>query len=123
MRETRTTRRDPSRRLLAYAFFGSLTAWALQLGIGYVSSPQLCDRGTEWLLNVLTLITALIAAGSVLAGLMLIRSPEDDSSAPSRLIAGRSRFIGISGVVLGGVSLLFIVLTEFAILGLRCHGA
>jgi hypothetical protein len=119
----RTPRNGPSRRLLAYAFFGGLAAWALQLGIGYVSSPQLCDRGTEWLLNVLTLITALIAAGSVFAGLMLIRSPDDNSSASSRLVAGRSRFIGISGIVLGGVSLLFIVMTEFAILGLRCHGA
>jgi hypothetical protein len=123
MNGTRTPRTGPSRRLLAYAFFGGLAAWALQLGIGYVSSPQLCDRHTEWLLNVLTALTALVAAGSVLAGLVLIRAPEDDSSAPSRLIAGRSRFIGISGVVLGGVSLLFIVLTEFAILGLRCHGA
>jgi hypothetical protein len=135
MGRDRETRREPTAGQRAaggtftlwYGFLVGPVAWSLHLLLTYPLVPQLCPHGLDWLLHVITAVTALACVvGVVLAWQAWNRLKEQGPRAGAdpaaardaawevggrgRLSASRARFMALGGIVLSGFFAVVIVI-------------
>src|SRR4051794_25871189 len=89
---------------------GAPAAWGLQLQVGYALVPWVCRTHHYWVLHVVTLAFALLAAAG---GYLSWRdyqaagrgSPDETDGGPT----ARTRFLGALGVIVSGMFVLLIL--------------
>lgn len=87
----------PSPILVAFAVLGAPAAWGAHLGLSYYAVPRACATGTTLWLHVITVATAAVAVGAMLAAGRLRAGP-----------GGRDevrRSLGTVGLLLGALFL------------------
>jgi hypothetical protein len=115
---TATTGRRTERLVAALAEGGFLLGatvtvgiWAWMLHLLFLSSfarLACLHPGVVWVLHAATLATAAPTVAGVWASLLLIRHCGDPEDAGT--VAGRTRFLGIVGLLVNAISLALIVL-------------
>ncbi|CAN5563530.1 hypothetical protein BH23CHL2_BH23CHL2_20000 [soil metagenome] len=108
-------RRD---RLLWFGVLGAPTAWSVHLGLSYFLVYILCGTGYTWLLHIVTLAMAVVAAAALYValqqrGVAAERDPErrddhwDRVQFMGRLGAWMSGLFG-AAVIAGGIPIFFL---------------
>lgn len=72
MTTTDVTHDRPGPTALVMVIFGGTIAWAVRFGLGYLFVPAACAYG-DWLLHVITLVTALAAVAALVVSLRWAR--------------------------------------------------
>lgn len=102
-----TTRRTPGPWALALLVFGGTLAWVVRFAVGYAVVPEACARG-DVLLHVVTLVTALAAAGA-LAWSWRVLGHTEDAARRFVLMAGMALDVFFLGaILLEGSAVLFV---------------
>jgi hypothetical protein len=96
--------------LRVFAYFGSMTAWFLHLNISYLLVPWSCRWNHVWFLHLATVALAGVAAGSLFAAWRLYNARPGEDLPEGRPAVRTGPFLGLYGVVLGGIFLLAILL-------------
>ena len=97
---------------LWYGLFGGLTAWILQLAIGFAVVHDLCLSGEDGVLlwaSIITAVPALLALGALIAAYSSWRAERTEGDT-LETIHGVHRFMSITGMWFSGLSLLIILL-------------
>lgn len=71
-----TARTRPGPVVLSLLVFGGMLAWAIRFALGYLLVPTACEVG-DWLLHVVTGVTALLGLLAVIGSLRLARRITD----------------------------------------------
>jgi chromate transport protein ChrA len=95
---------------LWFGVIGGIAAWAAHLLALTALVQFTCNRpGTRWVLDAITVVTAVITLLAILVCVGILRSTsDDDEDDPS--LAGRTRFLGLFGLITGVVNLALILL-------------
>ena len=94
---------------LWFAVLGGIAAWTVHLLMVAALTRFTCNEaGTRWVMDVLTLVTALVTLVAMWLCLGMIRGSEDEESAGSLL--GNTRFLAVFGLMIGGINLALILL-------------
>jgi len=94
---------------LWYALLGSIAAWLIHLCFGAGFVQYTCNvPGTTWIQHV---ATAVCAAATVLAMVWSARLVREGGGADeeSGTTWGRTRFLGVMGLLIGAIDLLLIL--------------
>jgi hypothetical protein len=93
--------------LVWFALSAGVVAWTAHLLFLASFVEFMRDHGYEWVAHVATLLAVLVTvAGMALSWAMLQRGHDDeDAATPS----GRTRFLGMMGLWIGGISLALIL--------------
>ena len=113
MKAKALTRLSPAIRpgglTLWYAVLAGIGAWMGHLLLLSALAKWTCNEdGSRWILDVLTLVTAgaTVLAMWLCAG--IIRGADEDEAAGTP--AGRTKFLGVFGMMTGGINLALILL-------------
>ena len=99
----------PGGLLLWVAALTGIAAWAAHLLLLSALVQFTCnEEGTRWWLDVLTLVTALATLAAMWLCVGIIRGADDDEAAGTP--AGRTRFLGVFGLMTGAINLALILL-------------
>lgn len=95
---------------LWFGVIGGIAAWAAHLLALSALVQYTCNEpGTRWVLDAITVATALIALLAIWICVGILRGTSDDDEAfPS--LGGRTRFLGLFGLITGVVNLALILL-------------
>jgi hypothetical protein len=104
--------REPRFSLLMFALTGGLVIWFVHLFATAALVPVACDHDLGWLLNLLTVVTAVAAAASIAAASWLVRCCVSSVAAHN----GRTAMLSALGVLINVLSLMLIVLEGFPVL-------
>jgi uncharacterized membrane protein len=74
-----TTRTDVSPWLVGIAVLGGFAAWAVRFTIGYLLVPTACEIGA-WTLHLVHGITTLLAIGTVVLPLLLLKRADENTT-------------------------------------------
>jgi hypothetical protein len=92
----------PARGALWFAMLGGPAGWSAHLLASYPLVPVACTLSSVWLLHVVTLLTAGVAAAAGVVGWKLWRAAgtnrEPDAGDPAMR---RASFMALSGMALG----------------------
>ena len=92
-----------------YAVLGGIAAWTVHLFTLSSIDRLTCNLGGyAWVMHAVTGVTAVVTVGAMALSYGLFRAGGDDDAAGSA--AGRLRFFGMLGLLLGDVNLALIVL-------------
>jgi len=94
---------------LAFGALGGILAWILHLGGSYALVPRVCEAGSLTLLHLLTVGTALVAAGAVASAWSCLRGGKGDGAPATGPDAPGCLAMG--GVFTSGF-FLFLILAE-----------
>ena len=116
---------------LWFGLFGGVAAWTLHLAIAYPLVYNGCALGLDQLSTWLLILTAVLGAVALLATLAAFftwrgatgaQASTDGSSAPALSapggMLGSRRLLGLMGMGLSGLSLLIMIFSAIAIVGL-----
>ncbi len=99
----------PGGLMLWVAIVAGVAAWAAHLLLLASLVRWTCNEsGSRWVLDVLTLVTALATLVAMWLCLGIIRVAQDDEEAGTP--AARTRFLGVFGLMTGAINLILIVL-------------
>jgi hypothetical protein len=104
--------REPGFLLTSFAMFGGITLWITHLTAESALVPAACDHSLVWLLNLLTVLTAIGAALAIAAGEVLRR----------RYVAGegvhaeRTHLVADLAIIFNVASLALILLEGYPVL-------
>ena len=94
---------------LWFAVLGGIAAWTVHLLMVAALTRFTCnEEGTRWVLDVLTLVTALVTVVAMWLCVGIIRGSKDDEAADT--VAGNTRFLGVFGLMTGAINLALILL-------------
>jgi hypothetical protein len=94
---------------LWFAVLGGIAAWTVHLMLLSALTKFTCnDQGTRWVLDVLTLGTALVTVAAMWLCVGIIRGSQDDEAAGTLL--GNTQFLGVFGLMIGAINLALILL-------------
>jgi len=94
--------------MLWAAVLTGIAAWAAHLLLISALVRWTCnDQGTRWVLDVLTIVTALVTLVAMWLCLGIIRGAQDDEAGGTP--AARTRFLGVFGLMIGAVNLALIL--------------
>lgn len=91
--------------LLGYALTGGVVWWIAHLCVTAAVVPAACAHDIVWVLNALTIVTA-VGAGSAILASEVIRRWES----PVAMANQRNRVLGLTGVLINSISLTVILL-------------
>lgn len=100
---------------------GPIGAWTVHLVFLASWVRHGCNTGTEWPMHLVTAVTAVIALAGIVLSRRLVRLGADAEDADTA--AGRLRFLGLLGLVVGIFNLALILLEGSYVLlfhGHRC---
>jgi hypothetical protein len=86
---------------LWYAFLAGILAWKLQLMVIYGLVPYACWNGLHWLIHVATALTIVMSLSGAWVGFLAWRESGGGTDTDGRIVIGRSRFMALSGMILG----------------------
>ncbi len=99
----------PGGLLLWVAVLTGIAAWAAHLLLLASLVRWSCNEdGSRWLMDVLTLVTALATVVAMWLCAGIIRGADEDEAAGTP--AGGNRFLGVFGLMTGAVNLALILL-------------
>ncbi len=99
----------PGSLLLWVAVLTGIAAWAAHLLLLASLVQWSCnEEGSRWLMDVLTLVTAMATVGAMWLCAGIIRGA--DAADAAGTAAGRTRFLGVFGLMTGAVNLALILL-------------
>jgi len=110
-RDERRVDREPSAPVVLYALWGGLAWWALHLWASTSLVGTACAHGITWVMNLITVVTALGAAAAIVAALRMGRSVS-----PAAAANGRTRMLSVLALIIDVASLVLIVLEGIPIL-------
>ena len=94
---------------LWYAVVGGIGAWTVHLVFLSSFARFTCNqKGTTWVQHLVTLVTAGATVLAMSLALSMVRRGNDDESAGTE--PGRTRFLGLVGLLIGGINLALILL-------------
>lgn len=113
MKAGRITRLSPAVRpgglTLWVAVLTGIGAWTVHLLLLASLARFTCnEEGTRWVLDALTFVTAAATVAAMWLCLGIIRGADDDEAAGTP--AGRTKFLGVFGLMTGAVNLALILL-------------
>ncbi|HMF81656.1 MAG TPA: hypothetical protein VKI01_00095 [Acidimicrobiia bacterium] len=112
-----TTAGRVSRSFLAtwFAVLGGIGAWLVHLTYAASVVELACEHpGWIWTIHGVTAVTALVTVVAIAMSAALVRESSDPESAGTR--SGQIRFLGLMGLLVGGINLALILLEgSFAI--------
>ncbi|MCU1344471.1 MAG: hypothetical protein JWL70_737 [Acidimicrobiia bacterium] len=94
---------EPGFLLTSFALFGGPVIWMVHLVANSALVPASCNHDLSWLLNLSTGVTAVIAALSVAASLLVLRhyrSAVGTYTGRTQLLAFLGAFFGVASVML-----------------------
>lgn len=91
--------------LVAFSLISGITAWMVHLSGASALVPTACARDMGWLIDGLTLITALVCLAGVLASVRIMRLAGKGENARSQ----GYRFIGFIGLVANVFSFVLVL--------------
>lgn len=92
--------------VLWFGFLGGAIAWIVHILLAYALVPVACLLEMEIVLYAVSLVTAVVALASVLVSWRIWRKAEQTNSPESHVVTPRTaRFMGLSGILLGGLFL------------------
>ena len=92
-----------------YALVAPILLWAVHIVGEAALIPLACEHGSlHWLLHGLTAATAVATAGAMAVSWTFVRTGRDDEAAGT--VIGRTRFLGMLGLVIGAANLALILL-------------
>ncbi|SRR5581483_11132700 len=91
--------------VLLYSLGGGMSWWLLHLGGSALLVPAACEHDLVWLLNVVTVVTALGAVSAMFASELLRRWHDDVPDANER-----NRVLGFTGLLINVAALALILL-------------
>lgn len=98
----------PGGFMLWTAVLTGIAAWAAHLLLISALVRWTCnEEGTRWVLDVLTVVTALVTLVAIWLCLGIIRGAKDDEAGGTP--AARTRFLGVFGLMIGAVNLALIL--------------
>ncbi len=99
----------PGGFMLWVAILTGIAAWAAHLLLLAALARWTCnEEGTRWILDVLTVVTALATIFAMWLCAGIIRGAQDDEAAATP--AARTRFLGVFGLMTGAINLALILL-------------
>ncbi len=95
---------------LWFGVIGGIAAWAAHLLALAALVRFTCNQsGTRWVLDAITVATVLVTLVAIWICVGIVRgSGDDDEAAPT--VAGRTRFLGLFGLITGVINLALILL-------------
>jgi hypothetical protein len=94
---------------LWFAVLGGIAAWTVHLLLVSALTRFTCnEHGTRWIMDALTLVTALVTVAAMWLCVGLIRGSDDDEAADT--LSGNTQFLGVFGLMIGGINLALILL-------------
>ncbi len=94
---------------LWFAVLGGIAAWTVHLLVLSAITRFTCNQeGTRWVMDLITLVTALVTVVAMWLCVGLVRASKDDEAADT--LTGNTRFLGVFGLMVGGVNLALILL-------------
>ena len=105
-----TVRDRATTLLLGYALSAGVGWWVIHLCVGAALVPNACDHGgSNWSINLLTVVTAIGGATAVVASLRLRRIAHDDGRlAALAIVSLLFNAIAVAVTVFEGVPALFL---------------
>jgi hypothetical protein len=104
-----------------YALLGSIAAWTIHILVLASVVQYTCNvDGALWIMHVTTVATLAMAGTAMVLSWRLARGGHDDEHPDE---AGRNRFIGVVGLMIGAANVALIVLEQiyvFAFHSVRC---
>lgn len=97
---------------LWYGLLAGVVAWKLQLMVIYALVPFACWNGLYWLIHVATVATIALSLSGAWVGLVNWRRVGRSGDTAQGGVLGRSRFMALSGLVLG-LFFAFIILGQW----------
>ena len=88
---------------------GGPLVFLLNLQVNYVMVDWACNTGNDWALHVVHLVTLLVAAGTALLGLTLLRRTSGDRPDDAGGSDARSRLLATVGALSGSLFALSIL--------------
>ena len=99
----------PGGFMLWFAVLAGIAAWAAHLLLVAALAKWTCNEdGSRWVLDVLTAVTAAATLLAMWLCAGIIRGVDADESEGTR--AGRTKFLGVFGLMTGAINLMLIVL-------------
>lgn len=99
----------PGGFMLWFAVLTGIAAWAAHLLLLAALARWTCNEGgSRWVLDALTLLTALATIVAMWLCVGIIRGAKDDEAAATP--AGRTHFLGVFGLMTGSINLALILL-------------
>ncbi|MDP9071088.1 MAG: hypothetical protein M3N68_07350 [Actinomycetota bacterium] len=94
---------------LWFAVLGGIAAWTVHLLMVAALTRFTCnEEGTRWVMDVFTLVTALVTVAAMWLCVGLVRGSSDDEAAGT--LPGNTQFLGVFGLMIGGINLALILL-------------
>ena len=90
--------------LIGYSLTAGVVWWMIHLVGGAMLVPAACDHHLSWMLNVLTVVTALGAVSAIITSEMVRRWPSPVAEANER-----NRVLGLTGVLINTIALALIL--------------
>jgi hypothetical protein len=91
-----------------FAIVGPIAAWMVHLVVESSLARVACTHQVTWVLHVITLVLALVVVWAMAISWSLFRDGESADEASSSPLA-TTRFLGLLGLLLGGINLLLIL--------------
>ncbi|HEX2700676.1 MAG TPA: hypothetical protein VHM89_10800 [Acidimicrobiales bacterium] len=99
----------PGGLMLWVAVVTGVAAWAAHILLLSALARWTCNEdGSRWVLDVLTLVTAVATVAAIWLCLGIVRGAEADEAEGTP--AARTRFLGVFGLMIGAVNLALILL-------------
>jgi hypothetical protein len=111
-RELSTAPREPGFALTSFALSGGVVAWIVHLVASTALVQPACDHSLVWLLNTITVVTAVVAAAAAFSGWHIRRR----YVAGEGVHVGRMLLLADLAVIFGVASVALIVLEGYPVL-------
>ncbi len=105
-------RSDAERFQLWFSLFAGMVAWAAQLWVSWAMVPAVCSGASTTRLQVVTIVSALVALAGLVVGIRL-RRDSDRRPADMRAATARetNQFMATLGVASSAIFLLLILMS------------
>ncbi|HEX5094419.1 MAG TPA: hypothetical protein VFX21_00335 [Acidimicrobiia bacterium] len=104
-----------------YALLGSIAAWTIHILVLASVVQYTCNvDGALWIMHLTTVVTLAMAGAAMVLSWRLARHGRDDETPDE---AGRNRFLGVLGLLIGAANVALILLEEVYVLAfhsVRC---
>lgn len=98
---------QPGPIVLVLQIFGGMIAWTLRFGLGYFFVPMACTAG-DWILHVITLVTALAAVAALVSSLRWARRIDSSALRFSLWFGVALNVFFLAAILLEGSGVLFV---------------